>query len=156
MSIESLITTDPNFTQEACHDLESFLYIIIYICTFTYGPNDSILSNEVPLSCPLREWFKKTPQASSTGFIKAGHMLRPDIAILPYFNGYWEDMKPFVVELIETCFLKNPGASNHLTHDGMCAILKKAFNTVKEPEKIGSKRSYPESSGRHSKRGKQI
>jgi hypothetical protein len=155
MSIESLITKDPNFTQEARHDLESFLYIIIYICTFTNGPNNSILSREVPQSCPLREWFKKTPQASSTGFIKAGHMLRPDIAILPYFTGYWEDMKPFVAKTIESCFLGNPGVPNHLTHDGMCTILKEAFNTVKEPEKIGSKRSYPEAVARRSKKGKQ-
>ena len=155
MSIESLITNDPDFTQQAHHDLESFLYIIIYICTFTNGPNNSILSKEVPDTCPLREWFKKTPQASSTGFIKAGHMCRPDISILPYFTGYWEDMRPFVKDLIMECFLRVPGDPNHLTHDKMCTILRKAFDTVEEPEKIGSKRSYPESSARRSKKGRQ-
>lgn len=154
MAIESLITKDPDFTQEPCHDLESFLYIVIYICTFTNGPG-LVLSKEVPESAPLREWFTKS-DPSHTGFLKAGHLLRPDITILPYFTGYWEDMKPFVVEMIETCFPENPGQPNHLTHNGMSTILQKAFNTVEEPQRIGSKRSHPsEDHLRSSKKGKQ-
>jgi len=153
MSIESLITIDPEFTQKARHDLESFLYIILYICTFTNGPG-SVLSKEVPASTPLRAWFNKT-LPSATGFLKAGHMLRPDISILPYFTGYWDDIKPFVLEMIQTCFPKNPGQPNHLTHSGMGTILQKAFDTVEEPQRTGSKRSYPSDDVRSSKKGKQ-
>ena len=117
MLIESLITKEPNFIQEACHDLESFIYIILYICTFTNEPG-IVLSKEVDGSAPLHTWFNKAHHFSTTGYLKAGHMLRPDIAILPYFTGYWEDMKPFVLEMIEICFAGNPGLHNHLTQDG--------------------------------------
>jgi hypothetical protein len=137
MSIESLITRDPEFAQKACHDLESFLYIILYICTFTNGPG--LVLAKVSPAIPLRSWFVKT-HPSAIGFLKAGHMLRPDISILPFFPGYWEDMKPFVEEMIKTCFIENPGQRNHFTHDGMVMILQKAFDTVEEPQMTGSKR----------------
>jgi hypothetical protein len=153
MSIESLITKEPNFTQKACHDLESFLYIIIYICTFTNGPG-LVLSKEVPALAPLRSWFKKT-LPSETGFLKAGHLLRPDISVLPYFTGYWEDMKPFVVELIQTCFRGDPGQPNDLNHDKMSTILQKAFHAVEEPQRTGNKRSHSSEDSRRSKKGKQ-
>lgn len=153
MSIESLITTDPNFTQKACHDLESFLYIILYICTFTSGPG-LVLSKEVPASAPLRAWFSKA-HPSATGFLKAGHMLRPDISIFPFFTGYWDDVKPFVEKVIKTCFPKNPGHPNCLTHDAMASILREAFDAVEEPPKTGSKRSHSSGDDRHFKKGRQ-
>ena len=156
MSIESLITKDPEFTQKAHHDLESFLYIILYICTFTNGPG-SVLSKEVPASTPMRLWFNNTAHPSTTGFLKAGHMLRPDITIFPYFTGYWEDLKPFVLSLIQTCFPQNSGQPNHLTHNGMVTILQEALEAVEEPQRTGSKRSHPPQAGddRRSKKGKQ-
>jgi hypothetical protein len=154
MSIESLITRDPNFTQKACHDLESFLYIILYICTFTNGPGLVLSKTQVPATAPLRSWFINT-HPSATGFLKAGHMLRPDISVLPYFTEYWEDMKPFVVEMIQICFAENPGQPNHLTHDGMDIILRKAFDAVEEPQRTGSKRFLRSGDVRPYKRGKQ-
>jgi hypothetical protein len=154
MSIESLITKDPNFTQKACHDLESFLYIILYICTFTNGPG-SVISKEVPAEAPLRQWFNNNTHPSTIGFLKAGHMLRPDISVLPYFTGYWEDMKPFVVQMIEACFAGNPGQPNHLMHDRMSNILREGFNIVEEPQRTGSKRSYSSIDVRPVKKGKQ-
>jgi hypothetical protein len=154
MSIESLITKDPEFTQKARHDLESFLYIILYICTFTNGPG-LVLSKEVPTLSPMRSWFNNTAQASATGFLKAGHMLRPDLSIFPYFTGYWEDLKPYVLRLIQICFPENPGQPNHLTHDEMVSILREAFEAVEEPQRTGSKRSHPPEDDRRSKKGKQ-
>jgi hypothetical protein len=98
-------------------------------------------------------WFVNS-HPSATGFLKAGHMLHPDISILPHFTGYWEDMKPFVVELIHTCFANNPGQPNHLTHNEMDTILQKAFTTVEEPQRIGSKRSLHSEDIRYFKKGK--
>jgi len=138
----------------ALDDLESFLYIILYICTFTNGPN-LILSKEVPALTPMRSWFNNTTNPSSIGFLKAGHMLRPDLSIFPYFTGYWEDLKPFALRLIETCFPDNPGQPNHLTHDEMVSILQEAMEAVEEPQKTGSKRSHPPGDDRQSKKGKQ-
>jgi hypothetical protein len=154
MSIESLITKDPGFTQKARHDLESFLYIILYLCTFTNGP-DLVLSKEVPTTTPIRSWFNNNAHPSATGFLKAGHMQRPDLSILPYITRYWQDLKPYVLRLIETCFLENPGQPNHLTHDKMVSILREAFEAVEEPQKTGSKRSLPLEDVRQSKKGKQ-
>jgi hypothetical protein len=142
MSIESLITKDPGFTQKACHDLKLFLYIILYLCTFTNGP-DLVLSKEVPTLTPMHSWFNNNADPSATSFLKAGHMLCPDLSILPYITRYWEDLKPYVLRLIETCFPENPGQPNHLMHNKMVSILREAFEAAEEPQKTRSKRSLP-------------
>ena len=104
---------------------------------------------------PICSWFNNNAHPSATGFLKAGHMQRPDLSILPYITRYWQDLKPYVLRLIETCFLENPGQPNHLTHDKMVSILREAFEAVEEPQKTGSKRSLPLEDVRQSKKGKQ-
>ena len=134
MSIESPITKDPGFTQKACHDLESFLYIILYLCTFMNGPG-LVLSKEVPNKTPMHSWFNNNAHPSSTSYIKAGHMLCPDLSNFPYFTEYWEDLKPYVLRLIQTCFPENSGQPNHLMHNKMVSILPEALEVVEEPKR---------------------
>ena len=38
MAIEALLEPSPDFIHKPRHDLESILYIILYICTFVRGP----------------------------------------------------------------------------------------------------------------------
>jgi hypothetical protein len=138
MAIETLITADSNFTQKVQHDLESFLYIILYVCTFMKEPGVVLSKSQVSATVPLRLWFNNI-HPSSIGFLKAGHMLRPDISVMPYFTTYWDDFKPFISEMIHACFLGNPGQPNHLMHDKMIDILQRAFGTIQEPPQTESK-----------------
>ena len=154
MSIESPITKDPGFTQKACHDLESFLYIILYLCTFMNGPG-LVLSKEVPNKTPMHSWFNNNAHPSTTSYIKAGHMLCPDLSNFPYFTEYQEDLKPYVLRLIQTCFPENSGQPNHLMHNKMVSILPEALEVVKEPQKTKSKWSHPLGDDWQFKKGKQ-
>jgi hypothetical protein len=57
MAIEALLSFDQTFVHKPQHDLESILYIILYICTFVRGPGLLLYESEVPRSLPIRTWF---------------------------------------------------------------------------------------------------
>jgi hypothetical protein len=154
MAIKMLITTNQNFTQTAQHDLKSFLYIILYVCTFTNEVGVILSDLRVHERAPLHSWFTKV-HPSTISFLKAGHMLCPDISVMLFITAYWEDFKPFISEIITACFECDPGQPNHLTHDRMISILQHAFNTVQEPLQTGSKRSNQFVDERQLKKGKQ-
>ena len=102
MAIEALLTTNGSFIHKPCHDLESILYIIIFICTFVWGPGLPIYSPEASL--PICTWFSgdNTKAISSR---KLANLQDYDVAILPYFTLYWHDFISFVKNLIIACFL---------------------------------------------------
>ena len=133
MSIEALTTEDENFTHHPRHDLESILYVIFYICTFTKGPGIPRTTTEVTDSLPLRNWFShKDPK--EIGLRKLAHMSTPELMITRHFTNYWADFAPFALELASVCF---PGKTrtclpNQLTHKRMLQILHAAYAQVEE------------------------
>jgi hypothetical protein len=131
LAIETLITADPKFIQNAHHGLESFLYIILYVCIFMEEPGVMLSMSQVSAVTPLRSWFH--PSLEDLGWLKVGDMLFPDRSVMPYFTTYWDGFKPFVSELINACFPGNPADPNNLTHDKMISIPQRAFDTIQEP-----------------------
>ena len=124
------------------HDLESILYVIIYVCTFTNGPNSLRKKDGLPIC----DWFDYHKQLSQIGNDKVGHMQGARQKILPGFSEYWADFAPFVLELIQTCFPLTANHPNALTYRGMVTILSCAQNVVQEPQSghkvmVGTKRS---------------
>lgn len=146
MAIEALITPkNVEFAHLPSHDLESILYVILYICTFTQGPCQSLrLDFDVPESLYMKSWFS-TDSVDVIGFRKVGHMSRPEQTIIPGFTKYWEDFIPYALELIRICFPPeyNTACPNHLTHEKMLVVLEKAYCSVKEPDKISIESSKP-------------
>jgi len=133
MAIEALVADkNENFAHLPCHDLESILYVILYICTFTKGPDVPRPDFETPDTLNMKSWFSSGP-LKSIGFRKIAHLCKPEDSIIPGFTEYWEDFGPFALELIRLCFPFNPAFSNKLTHKEMLSILDKARRTVKEP-----------------------
>ena len=58
MAIEALIADrNDNFAHFPHHNLESILYVILYICTFTNGPNSPQLDFETPDALAMKSWF---------------------------------------------------------------------------------------------------
>jgi hypothetical protein len=132
MAIEALISEqNQNFDHRPHHDLESILNVILVICTFTKGPNIPRPDFETPETLNMKTWFSTEP-LKLIGFRKIAHFCRPEHLIIPGFTEYWEDFGPFALELIQLCFPSNPSRANRLTHQGMIAILDKAYTTVKE------------------------
>lgn len=133
MAIEALVAErNGDFAHLPCHDLESILYVILFICTFTKGPNLPRPDFETPDTLFMKSWFSTEP-LKTIGYRKIAHFCKPDHSIIPGFTEYWEDFGPFALDLIRLCFPFNPSKPNKLTHKEMLSILDKAYTTVKEP-----------------------
>ena len=135
MAIEALIADkNENFAHLPRHDLGSILYVILFICTFTKGPNIPRSDFETPDNLNMKTWFSTDP-IMAIGGRKIAHMCQPERTIIPGFTEYWEDFRPFALELLHLCFPpnSNPVNPNKLTHEGMLSILNRACTTVKEP-----------------------
>jgi hypothetical protein len=156
MAIEALLTTDGTFIHKPHHDLESMLYIIIFICTFVWGPGLPIQKPEASL--PIHTWFCDG-NTKAIGFRKLAILQDYDVAILPYFAPYWRDFIPFVKDLIIACFPVSMRLPNEFQDERALEILKKAYNTVREPTNRATQTSKRPRNGnlcRISKRRKQV
>lgn len=133
MAIEALLETGPAFIHKPRHDLESILYIILYICTFVRGPGlPSYGLNMAPAFPPLRTWFVNDT-ITEIGYRKLAHLTCYDTAILPNFTPYWSDFAPFVEDLIIACFPVNARLPSQLQYERALRILEEAHNVVEEP-----------------------
>ena len=69
MTIEILEKSDAN--HHPCHNMESILYIIIYICTFTDGPNLICRKGNQDICA----WFEEDQALQDIAHKKMIHML---------------------------------------------------------------------------------
>ena len=130
MSIEALTTEDDDFTHHPRHDLESILYVIFYICTFTKGPGIPRTTTEVE-NLPLRQWFSHE-EPKDIGLRKVAHMSSAELWITNYFTNYWADFIPFAQQLASACFPQKTCLPNQLSHKTMLKILRAAYDQVEE------------------------
>lgn len=133
MAIEALVNIDKPFQNSPCHDLESLLYVILYLCTYTTGPGQRRRDSPCSITIPLGHWFRKE-YVKEIGRTKIGHMTTAEDAIIPKFDNYWSDFVPFVRELIKTCFPINPSLPNQFTHANVLAILERAIAAVRDDD----------------------
>jgi protein kinase-like protein len=132
MAIEALCAEkNDNFAHLPHHDLESILYVILFICTFTLGPKIPRPDHDTPDTLTMKAWFS-TDTINAIGRRKIADMCQPERTIIPGFTEYWKDFAPFALNLIQLCFPCNPAFPNQLKHKTMLSILDKAYNTVKE------------------------
>jgi hypothetical protein len=134
VAIEALMTFPKPYTHQPHHDLESILYVILYVCTYFKEPNNVRLSTDFPQmsSVPLERWFRRD-NVKDIGRHKIGMMVTSESSILAKFTPYWDDFVPFVRRLIRSCFPHFPDFVCQIDHDGMIAILNEAYDTVEEP-----------------------
>ena len=132
MAIEALLAgKNDDFAHLPHHDLESILYVILFICTFTLGPSLPRPDHMTPDTLSMKAWFT-TDGIKVIGCCKVADMCQPERTILPGFTEYWRDFAPFALDLLHLCFPYNPARPNKLTHSEMLAILNKASAAVKE------------------------
>ena len=122
------------FTHQPRHNLESILYVILYICTYFKGPGIERLETDFPemLSIPLEHWFCQDG-VKDIGRYKLGMMVTSESSILAKFTLYWADFVPFICQLIRSCFPHFPDFACQMNHDDMIAILIEAYDTIEEP-----------------------
>ena len=134
MAIEVLLGANQSFVHKPQHDLESILYIILYICTFVQGPGLPLYEPNTHRhpSPPIRSWFSSSG-IKEIGFRKMTHLDSYEVAILPNFTPYWHDFAPFVESLILACFPVKPWLPNEFNYEQALMILEKAYAVVEEP-----------------------
>ena len=135
MAVEALLAANRTFVHKPQHDLESILYIILYICTLVRGPGLPLYELDTThpgMPPPISTWFCSN-SVREIGYRKLAHLEDYSAAILPYFTPYWCDFTPFVKDLITAC------VPNTFQYDEALRILKAAYNCVGEPQTGGGR-----------------
>ena len=140
---------DNPFQHELRHDLESILYVILWICTSMEGPGiERRVEDPLFMNLPLRKWFDKNADIRDLGYAKLGHIVDAENAIFINFPPFWNPFKPFVRELLAVFIFsiagrridRNSDSEPYITSQAMIEILKKAIEHIdagtKEPSDL--------------------
>ena len=114
----------------AHHDLESMFYVLVWICIFYRGPNNSLRLRPVDKDTAAWTGIQDIP-VSTIGNSKAGIFKVPD-----YFNKYirnntatyFQDLIPCLRELRPIIF----DSASPVTHEQMIEILERHRNELPE------------------------
>jgi hypothetical protein len=123
---------DSPFRHELRHDLESIIYVILWICTSMEGPGiERRIEDPLFMDVPLRTRFDKNVDIRGLGYSKLGHIVDAERAIISNFPPFWKPFQPFVRELLATFTLpiarsRTPALGCHITPQKMIEILKRA------------------------------
>ena len=127
------ILLDASTEHDFRHDLESFLYILMYICIRFVGPNGKVAPGKgKALPDFIRDWFSSTSPLS-TGSAKWGMMTLPSkffySQFLCHFQPYFQVLKPCVNKL-----RKMFANRKNITHEMMISILKETLNRLPDED----------------------
>lgn len=134
MALHIMLRGGINFHHELRHDLESVLYVIIWICCHMIGPE---MEREDPEKLEIRKWCDMGLGLRELGHRKLAHIVDAEGVILKEFTPYWEDFKPFLRRLIKAFWPGTVVEANSITPGKMVAILQEAIVTVQEPADAG-------------------
>jgi hypothetical protein len=127
MAIDLMLNRKDNFRHELRHDLESLLYVILWICTSMDGVGvERRQADPRFMDVPLRTWFDKNANIRDLGYRKLAHVVDFERAILDNFPPFWNSFKPFIRELLSAFFPIHPIAGCPITSKAIISILKKA------------------------------
>ena len=82
------------------------------------------------MDLPLHMWFDKDADIQNLGYLKLGHIVDAERAILSNFPPFWNSLKPFIKQLLTAFFPIHPIAGSHITPQIMIDILRNAVQHV--------------------------
>jgi hypothetical protein len=132
MALEIMLQSGKDFCHNLRHDLESLLYVIIWMCNHMLAPGVERM-NEDRQRLHIRKWCDMEKTLQHLGHTKLAHIVDAERIIFEDFTPYWEDFKPFVRNLLVKFFPSSPAHPNKITPEDMLAILNEARSVVKEP-----------------------
>ena len=121
-----------NFTHNFSHDLESLVYVLIWVCVLYQAPNEIRSNRTIEQTC-LKQWaLAKTPNdIQALCDQKMGQL--SSRSVLNDFTPYFEPLKPTVTRLYELVQLSRDSQEKIvLDHAAVTEILMDTFKTVTE------------------------
>ena len=119
-----------NFTHTFSHDLESLIYILVWICVLYQAPNKIHSDRTIEQTC-LKQWAlaKTTNDIQALCDQKLGQLASR--SVLSDFMPYFEPLKPTVTQLYKLIqSSRDSGAI--LRHAAVTEIFMDTFRTVTE------------------------
>ncbi|KAL1725451.1 hypothetical protein EV714DRAFT_240006 [Schizophyllum commune] len=112
----------PNVPHWPIHDLESFLYVLMWICTSYAGPMSAREPGFDPYQSPMGQWFSGDPM--TVGELKQDIMFKPPGKFRAFlddtFDPYFDDLKDCVCEIRRAIFFRKEVT----THEEIYNILE--------------------------------
>ena len=118
MCIASLLNLLTDFIHSEVDNLESILYTILAVCTYTNGPAMLRFSIPEEQSIPMNRWFYKSSQ-KKLACQKDNTLSYFSKHIKSHLPKYWNDFAPYLKWFIDacwelpTCFLDQPNVATH-------------------------------------------
>ena len=112
----------PSVPHWPIHDLESFLYVLMWICTSYAGPMSAREPGFDPYQSPMGQWFSGDP--TTVGELKQDIMFKPPGKFRAFlddtFDPYFDDLKDCVCEIRRAIFFRKEVT----THEEFYNILE--------------------------------
>ena len=139
MALKIMLKSGENVVHELRHDLESLLYVILWVCDHMTAPGvERDLSDKKPPF--IRAWCNMGLTLQDLGHLKLAYIVDAERTILDDFTSYWKGFKPFARRLLAEFFPVSAANPNKITSKKMLEILKESLSVVKEPELRASDR----------------
>ncbi|KDR76379.1 hypothetical protein GALMADRAFT_140084 [Galerina marginata CBS 339.88] len=120
---------------EPRHDLESFFYVLLWICWNYAGPKNTGRRNFDIMATGVRDWIY-SDDFEETGTAKFEKMTASGAAFkrgsLKLFAPYFEDLKVCVTKLRDLIF--HDYGEQDISHQGVIDILKETLKTLPDEE----------------------
>ncbi|KAF8219225.1 hypothetical protein L208DRAFT_1200075, partial [Tricholoma matsutake] len=102
MAIDLMLHQDKTpFYHWLRHDLKSVLYVILWTCTSMEAPwIERRVADPCFMDIPSHMWYDKDADIQNLGYLKLGHIVDAERAILQNFPPFWDSFKPFVRKLL--------------------------------------------------------
>lgn len=126
-----------NFVHTVSHDLESLIYVLVWMCVLYQAPNDVREDKTIEQTC-LKPWVeaKTMHEIRLLHDQKLGQLLEDSVQ--EDFTPYFQPMAPFIFELYDlTKRSRDPRDNTILTCDLVKDVLMRAFETVQEVPEFG-------------------
>lgn len=144
MAIELLseyICPTNDFTHTFSHDLESLIYVLVWICVLYESPNE-IRKDKTIEQTFLKQWAlaKTITDIQLLRDQKLGQLSVSSKTVLAEVTPYFEPLKPTITRLYKLIRRSlDPDDETILTHAAVTEILMDAFETVEEVQQCGVK-----------------
>ncbi|KAF8958371.1 hypothetical protein BDZ97DRAFT_2061763 [Flammula alnicola] len=134
MAIELLMGLPDGEEQKSRHDLESFFYVLLWICWHYAGPNNAERQNFDIMETDIKTWIA-AKTFGQVGRSKAGVMTSSagafDLIVLRLFAPYFEDLKPCVEKLRKKMF---PEINTDIEYQDIIDILEETRKVLPDKE----------------------